>query len=206
MKASLNITLGLVALLSIWIVFMYPVGFIILSACVGVIAYVVTSDFATVFGALLLMVILRVLGDILKPAVGGRKEGFQAKDPITIHQRIVKEQVKPKKVDAITGILESANILETQPLGSLHPSEEGFTNSTQPAPNAMLPPIPTPAESSMPQPTTTDAGGVKMNPALITGADPAAVDAAMTTKGSNLAAPVAANMGSVDGSGPAPYA
>ncbi len=81
----------------------------------------------------------------------------------------------------------------------------GFANSTQPAPNAMSgPAIPTPAESSMPQPTSTDSG-VRMNPALIGGEDPTSVETAMTNKGSALYAPAAADGAATGGSGPAPF-
>jgi hypothetical protein len=206
MKASLNITLGLLALFSIWVVVYYPVGYIVLTGAVAAAAYAATRGFEAPLGVVIVMILLRTLGDILKPAASRRAEGFQAKDPITIHQRIVKEkQPTPKKVDSITGVLESPNILGAMHISQVRPGEEGFTNSTQPAPNAISSPsIPTPAESSVPQPTTTDAS-VRMNPALIGGEDSMAVETAMTQKGSGLYASAAADGASTDSSGPAPF-
>ncbi len=205
MKASVNTTLALLAIVSLWVVMYYPVGYIVLTGAIAAAAYAATSDLRAPLGAVIVMILLRVLGDILKPA-GAKREGFQAKDPITIHQRIVKEKVPaPKKVDAITGVLESPNILGNMHVSQINAAEEGFTNSVQPAPNAMsMPSIPTPAESSVPQPTSTDAG-VRMNPALIGGEDPASVDTAMTPKGSGLYAPAAADGAATGGSGPAPF-
>ena len=204
MKASLNITLGLLALFSAWVVIYYPVGYIVLTGAAAAAAYAATQSFDAPLGVVIVMILLRTLGDILKPAVP--REGFQARDPITIHQRIVKEkQPAPKKVDTVTGVLESPNILGAMHISQVRPGEEGFTNSTQPAPNAISSPsIPTPAESSVPQPTTTDTG-VRMNPALIGGGDPFAVETAMTQKGSALYASAAADGASTGGSGPAPF-
>lgn len=205
MKASLNITLGLLALVSLWVVLYYPVGYIVLTGAIAAAAYAATQGFEAPLGVVVVMILLRVLGDILKPATN-RREGFQAKDPITIHQRIVKEkQPTPKKVDTVTGILESPAILGSMHISQVRSGEEGFTNSTQPAPNAISSPsIPTPAEASIPQPTTTDAG-VRMNPALIGGDDPLAVETAMVQKGSALYASAAADGASTDSSGPAPF-
>jgi hypothetical protein len=204
MKASVNTTLALLALVSLWVVLYYPVGYIVLTAAIAGAAFAATGDLKAPLGAVLVMILLRVLGDILKPAAP--REGFQAKDPITIHQRIVKEKVPaPQKVDTITGVLESPNIMDNMHISQIRPGEEGFANSTQPAPNAMSgPSIPTPAESSMPQPTSTDAG-VRMNPALIGGEDPTSVETAMTNKGSALYAPAAADGAATGGSGPAPF-
>jgi hypothetical protein len=203
MKANVNITLALLAVTSLWVVLYYPIGYIVLTGAVAAAAYAATSDFTAPLGVVIVMILLRTLGNILKPAAP--REGFQAKDPITIHQRIVKEKVPAPPVATVTGVLESPNILDAMHISQVRPGEEGFTNSTQPAPNAMnAPSIPTPAESSVPQPTTTDAG-VRMNPALIGGADPNSVETAMVNKGSALYAPAAADGAATGGSGPAPF-
>ncbi len=210
MKASVNTTLALLAIVSLWVVFKYPVGYIILTAAVASATYLATEDLNAPLGAVIIMILLRVLGDILKPAPKswGPSEGFQVpkKDPISIHQRIEKEKQPTQKPDVITGVLESPQVLGSLHISELRPNEEGFTNSTQPALNTLnSPSIPTPSESSIPQPVSSDAN-VKMNPALITGEDPAAIETAMTNKGSALYAPAAAESGAVDASGPASYA
>jgi hypothetical protein len=209
MKANVNITLALLAITSLWAVLYYPVGYIVLTGAAAAAAYAATGDYTAPLGVVIFMILLRTLGAILKPApadpVGYSREGFQAKDPITIHQRIVKEKVAAPPVNTVTGVLESPNILGNLHVSQVNASEEGFTNSTQPAPNSMsAPAIPTPAESSVPQPTSTDAG-VRMNPALIGGEDQASVETAMTNKGSALYAPAAADGAATGGSGPAPF-
>lgn len=207
MKVKLNTTLALLAVAALWVVYKYPVGYIILTAAIATAAFMATEDMNAALGAVVIMIILRVLGDILKPSPKswGPTEGFQAKDPITVHQRIEKTKQKLTKPDTITGVLESPNVLGNLHISELRPNEEGFTNSTQPALNTMnSTTIPTPAESSVPQPISSE-GSVKMNPALITGEDPAAVETAMTNKGSNLYAPAAAETGAVGAAGPASY-
>lgn len=207
MPATIKTTQILLGVLGAWVVFKYPVGYILLTTAVAAIAYIATSELTASLGAVIVMILLRVLGDLLKPAkpAWGPSEGFQAKDPITIHQRIAEKKQPVKKADTITGVLESPSILGNLHISELRPNEEGFTNSTQPALNTLnSTTIPTPAESSMPQPVSSDAA-VKQNPALITGADPAAVETAMTNKGSALYAPAAAETGSVGGAGPASF-
>lgn len=207
MPASVSTTNILLGVLGAWVLFNYPVGYILLTAAVAAVAFIATSEMKAALGAVVVMILLRVLGDVLKPAkpAWGPREGFQAKDPITIHQRITEKKQPVGKPDTITGVLESPSVLGNLHISELRPNEEGFTNSTQPALNTMnTTTIPTPAESSMPQPVSSDAA-VKQNPALITGADPAAVETAMTNKGSALYAPAAAETGSVGGAGPASF-
>lgn len=216
MKASLNITLGLLGAASMYMLFYYPVGYIILTAAIATVCYVLTMDLAAPLGAVIFMIVLRWLGTILQPVSAKRgNEGFQdaagpntsvaPKDVLTIHQRITKQKAAAApKVSEPTGVLESPKILGSYQVGSVLPEEEGFTNSTLPAnANGPVTTIPTPAESSVPQNVSPDAAPMS-NPALITGEDTEAVDTAMTAKGSALNAAPLANTGAMM-TGAAPY-
>ncbi len=212
MKATLNITMALLGISALYIVFYYPLGYAILTASIAVVAYLMSGELTAALGVAVFMIFLRWIGNVLQPVAAPRvaaaagKEGFQAKDPITIHQRITKEKVKAPPVRGVTGVLESPNILGSLHIGTLSREEEGFTNSTLPASvNAPTTGIPTPAESSVPTNANSDSAPMS-NPALITGADPEAVQTAMVNKGSALSnGPAAANMAATT-SGPAPYA
>lgn len=214
MKTSLNITMALLGISALYIFFYYPLGYAILTASIAVVAYLMSGEMTAALGVAVFMIFLRWIGNVLQPvaapasrvAAAAGKEGFQAKDPITIHQRIAKEKVKAPAVRGVTGVLESPNILGSLHIGTLSREEEGFTNSTLPASvNTPTMGIPTPAESSLPANANSDSAPMS-NPALITGADPEAVQTAMVNKGSALSnGPAAANMAATT-SGPAPYA
>ena len=203
----------------LYILFYYPIGYIILTVAIAVITFLMNRDYTTPLGVLVVMIIIRTLGDLLTPkpkmatpytedfqapAKPVAKEGFQAKDPISIHQRITKQRVPQAPVDSVTGVLESPDILDNFKVGKVSAIEEGFTNSVQPANLAAnVAPMATPAESSMPRGNSPDAAPMS-NPALITGPDPVGVEMAMANKGTALNAAPAANM-SATTNGPAPY-
>lgn len=203
----------------LYVLFYYPVGYIILTVAIAVIAFLVNRDYTTPLGVLIMMIVIRTLGDLLTPkpkmakpyaedfqapAKPATKEGFQAKDPISIHQRIAKQRVTLPPVDSVTGVLESPDILDNFKVGAVSAIEEGFTNSVQPASLAATPaPMATPAESSMPRGNSPDAAPMS-NPALITGPDPVGVETAMANKGTALNTAPAGNMSSTT-TGPAPY-
>lgn len=215
-------SLILLAAALLYVLFYYPVGYIILTVAIAVISFLMNRDYVTPLGVLLVMIIIRTLGDLLTPKPKAAKpyaedfqasaikpaepakEGFQAKDPISIHQRITKQRVSLPAVDSVTGVLESPDILDNFKVGAVSAAEEGFTNSVQPASLvANVAPMATPAESSMPRGNSPDAAPMS-NPALITGADPVGVETAMANKGTALNTAPAANM-SATTTGPAPY-
>jgi hypothetical protein len=115
------------------------------------------------------------------------KEGFQPKDPISIHQRIAKEKndVSSKlKVPVITGVLESPEILSSLQISKVGSAEEGGPMETQAASMKAPEIIPTPMELS---PSSSDAKAPLMaNPPLQNGPDTTGVATALATKGSTL--------------------
>lgn len=221
-SASVPTSLILLGGALLYVFFYYPVGYIILTVALGVIAFLMNRDYATPLGIVVVMIFIRTLGDLLTPKpkpvkpyaedfqtankpVATPKEGFQAKDPISIHQRIVKQRAEVPRVSNVTGVLESPEILDSLHVGKVAPGEEGFTNSVQPATlNAPPAAMATPAESSMPRGNSPDAAPMA-NPYLQNGPDRAGEATALVNKGTALTgAEPAGNMAATT-TGAAPF-
>jgi len=218
MKAVLNIKLGLLALTSVYALYAFPMGYSLLVACFAIVSYVITSDLAAPIGVVIVMIFVRWLTNILRPS----KDGFTAKqvkgvtppapkkeaakDPISIHQRIASQKKPAPKVTSPTGVLESPDILDNYHISDIKAGEEGFTNSTMPAPlNMTTVPIPTPADSSMPRNMGVTPGPME-NPALIGGRDlEGEYTATNTLKGSSLLTNSSSNVPSTNMGTPAAY-
>jgi len=222
MKAVLNIKLGLLAVISAYALYAFPMGYSLLIACFAIISFIMSSDYSAPIGVVIVMIIVRWLGNVLKPskdafqdAVGvppakipppKKTEGFQAKDPISIHQRIASQKKTVVKGGEPTGVLESPDILDNFHISDIKSGEEGFTNSTIPASlNMMNEHIPTPADSSMPKAMGATSGPME-NPALIGGRDlEGEYTATNTMKGSSLVTGDSSNTGATNMGVPAPY-
>ena len=191
MKSDLNITLGLLGVTSLYVLFFCPIGYTLLTVSFAVMAFVVTGDMKAALGAVVLMIFLRWFGNVMKPqpkivVKATTQEGFQAKDPITIHQRIAAQKKDVPKVRDVTGVLESPEILDSMHIAPLKAEEEGFANMTMPALANSNTPINTPDESSMPAKPSPDTTPMS-NPYLQNGPDAEAVNTAMTPKGNSFA-------------------
>ena len=222
MKAFLNIKLGLLAVTSAYALFAFPIGYSLLIACFAIISLVITSDLAAPIGVVIVMILLRWLTNVLKPSKDGfqdvisappakipapkKTEGFQVKDPISIHQRIVAQKKPESKDSSLTGILGSPDILDNYHVSDIKAEEEGFTNSTMPAPlNMTNVPIPTPADSSMPRNMGATPAPME-NPALIGGRDlEGEYTATNTLKGSALVTNASSNASATNMGTPAAY-
>ena len=221
MKAVLNIKLGLLAVVSAYALYAFPMGYSLLIACFAIISFVITSDFSAPIGVVIVMIIVRWLGNVLKPSKDSfqnitgtppakipppKKEGFQAKDPISIHQRIASQKKTVGKSGEPTGVLESPDILDNFHISDIKSGEEGFANETTPAPLSMTnEQIPTPADSSMPRAMGATSGPME-NPALIGGRDlEGEYTATSTMKGSSLVTGNSSNTGATNMGVPAPY-
>jgi len=140
------------------------------------------------------------------------QEGFANTDgAVDIHARIVKEhtgQPLAPKVEKITGVLESPDILDNVPL---MPYQELMSDAL---PGASIPAsakarvaIYTPAEGFVDAPKQSKESPPKENPYLQDGEDYESVEAAMIAKGTDLPPPeVASNeMAAVQPIGPAAF-
>jgi hypothetical protein len=220
MKAVLNIKLGLLAITSVYALYAFPIGYSILVACFAVISYVVTYDLSAPLGTVIIMIIVRWIGNVLKSSKDGfqstppakipppkKTEGFQAKDPISIHQRIAGQKKVAPKAGEPMGVLESPDILDNVHISDIKGGEEGFTNETVPASlNMTNQHIPTPAESSMPNSMGATPAPMA-NPALIGGRDlEGEYTATNTLKGSSLITNDSSNVKATNMGMPASYA
>ena len=101
MKVQMELILS--TLLALYAVVMFTSGYLLLTAVVSVAAFIFTKSFFSVLGVLIVMTVLNFLNTVLSttiepnkygvitgPAGGGvvAAEGFQARDPVSIHQRL----------------------------------------------------------------------------------------------------------------------
>jgi hypothetical protein len=195
--------LVLVVIAALYIVLTFPLGLMGLTAAIAIALFVVYNSLTYVFALLGLMIVARFLTVLLKPEPlsnlpgfkGGlldgfknRKEGFQPKDPVTIHQRIVDEKAAGPlnpKVEDVTGVLESAKILDSLQIANLNKAESGGSSSTLPASLNGLPPIRTPREEEIIKDTFRDLAP-RGNPFLQNGTDDTSVNTALSSRGADL--------------------
>jgi len=151
------------------------------------------------------------------------QEGFQARDPVSVHTRI--ESVKTgeplanknalpadynilnssaQKLNTVTGVLESASILDNAPLmGMEQLGKEGVTGASIPSSAKARVLIYPPAEESVPA-IQREAMNPKDNPYLQTGQDRLAEEVAQAQRGTDLYAEDSASFEGVGaGAGPA---
>lgn len=174
----------------------FPVNYMTATSVFAVIMYVLTKSVNAVIGLFLGAVVLRLFlkpslpqgppGSQVQPSIytAQQREGFQPKDPITIHQRIVKNKEHTKAVPTITGVLESPNILDSLQISEVQPAEHGAASKTLPA-NVKAPEIiPTPPELT--PPSTSMKAAPLSNPVLQNGPDDEGVLTALVSKGTAL--------------------
>jgi hypothetical protein len=205
MKVKTELLLASLAVF--YIVLTFPLGLMGLTAVLSGLLYTMCNSITYVLGFLVVMIVARFLTVLLKPQpltnISGfgklldgfknkeafkAKEGFQPKEPVSIHQRIVtdkrSEPLQPK-VDEVTGVLESAKILDSLQIANLNKAESGGSSSTLPASLNGIPPIRTPREEEIIKNTFNDLAP-RGNPFLQNGADDTSVNTALSSRGADL--------------------
>jgi len=188
MAQKLGVEVILMAVFFLYGLVYYKRNYLLATCAIAVGAYLVTQSIHVTIGVLIGSFVLYQFNYIMTPAVSqptgyNINEGFQARDPISIHQRIEaakKEQVKPS---SIVGVLESPSILDNLHLG---PSEEGGSKRTQAAGVTGSQPIPTPASEQLPAEGSYENRVPKANPPLQNGPDNQGVLTALVSKGTGL--------------------
>ena len=202
MKVKTELILAAVA--AFYIVLTFPLGLMGLTAAVSGAVFLVYKSVTYVVAVLVAMIVVRFLTVLLKPqpltnlpGFGGlkdgfqnnnKKEGFQPKDPVSIHQRIVGDKAPgplQPKVQDVTGVLESAKILDSLQIANLNKAESGGSSSTLPASLSGIPPIRTPREEEIVKNTFSDLAP-RGNPFLQNGADDGSVNTALSSRGADL--------------------
>jgi len=205
---KVNTDLVLTGVTALYIVARLPLNIIILTAIIASIGYLYSKSVKVVLGVYIGAIFMDLLTRALKPAVvpfnmnsysfnnlntapfgnKGSLESFQVKDPVTIHQRVAESKKGPPllpKVNEITGVLESPNILDSLQISQMASGEEGASMKTLPASLTGVHSIRTPSESFInrtPSPDVPPRG----NPYLQNGEDGKAVNTALSQRGSEL--------------------
>lgn len=194
-KVSTELILLGLSVLGVFLFF--PVNTMLLTYVLAGVAYLVTRSCTVALGVLITMATLHAFNVLMKPTVAvpvysERKvldvtENFQPRDPISIHQRIaaskVEQPLKPKG-HAITGVLESPEILSSFEVRSMGDEDRGAAASALPADLGANTRIHTVPESSVPN----EVNGEKrlMEPFLQGGPDVTAVLTALIKKGTEM--------------------
>jgi hypothetical protein len=195
--------LVLLGLAVFYIVLTFPLGLMALTAVVSATVFAIYDSTRYALAVLVIMIVARLLTILLKPEpltnLPGfsslkdgfqnlNKEGFQPKDPVSVHQRIAdnkKEGPLQPKMDDITGVLESPKILDSLQIANLNKAESGGPSRTQPASLSGIPPIRTPREEEIVRNTFEDLAP-RGNPFLQNGADDGSVNTALSSRGADL--------------------
>jgi hypothetical protein len=112
------------------------------------------------------------------------KEGFQARDPVSIHKRIETAKQAPQKKSEPTGVLESPEILDNTPL--LIEGMEGEPGASTPASINSRNMIYPPSEESVPSMNGSRDMPPMANPVLQNGQDPMSVGVALSPSATGL--------------------
>lgn len=198
-RTEMFILLGAV----LFALFTFPTNYMTATAVLALIAYLLSKSVVTVLGIFIGAAILRIFLPVEMKSLPGSdvpisryteqqkyrgKEGFQPKDPISVHQRITSnktgEPLKP--LNTITGVLESPDILNSLQISAVLPVEQGGSMCTGPASLKAPEIIATPPELSPSSATVGLKPAPQANPVLQFGEDVEGVATALVTKGTAL--------------------
>ena len=183
-------------ILALYAVIAFPSGYLLLTAVMTVLAFLFTKSYFGVLGVLIVMILLKFLQSALLPTIestgygtiNGPKgdvkgvEGFQPKDPVSIHQRLAsdkKGQPLQPKVNQVQGVLEAPSILSSLQISQIDSFENGVPAETLPATVGVNEQIRTPAEGFVPHVPSPDLGAPRGNPYLQNGEDKEGVKKAL---------------------------
>lgn len=216
-----NLLSGLIVLLGVYAIYVLPLGTALLSIGGAAIVFALTKSKMFAFGVIVIGILFENLNGprvvpmaraplvppapLLPSGPAGPMEGFQARDPVSVHTRIKEIDVTLPKVQNITGVLESPSILDNSPLMAMESlAQEGVPGSSIPASAKARVLIYPPAETSVPAPRESVMNGMMSNPYLQTGQDRMAEEVARAEKGTDLYANDASSLeGVATGAGPA---
>ena len=221
-----NLLSGLIVLLAVYAIYALPLGTALLSIGGAAIVFALTKSKMFAAGVIVIGIMSNSLnGPTVRPTavavsvplpvaptapvpVAAPVEGFQARDPVSVHTRL--ETVKipaplAPKVQNITGVLESANILDNSPLMAMDSlAHEGVPGASIPASAKARVLIYPPPEDSVPVSKESIMNGMMSNPYLQTGQDRMAEEVARAEKGTDIYAEDASTLqGVATGAGPA---
>ena len=182
----------LASLAVFYIVLTFPLGLMGLTAVLSGLLYTMCNSITYVLGFLVVMIVARFLTVLLKPepltnlpGFGRLIDGFKNKETFKMKETFKAKEGFQPKVDDVTGVLESAKILDSLQIANLNKAESGGSSSTLPASLSGIPPIRTPREEEIIKNTFNDLAP-RGNPFLQNGADDTSVNTALSSRGADL--------------------
>lgn len=192
--AKLDTNIVVLGVSALYVLFFFPTGLMILTYAFAIGVFLTQKSIISAAGVFIFMIALRMLSTLLTPTVvstgkASKQEGFQQKDPISIHQRIATVKAAPPKdgmgPDELTGVLESSNILDTMQIADIAPEDAGAALAPAPAPLKAASRIRTPDEGFVPAQPSPDSAP-KPTPYLQDGPDTEAELTALAPSGTSL--------------------
>jgi hypothetical protein len=196
-----NVTVAMIVATTAYSLYANSLGTTLTAVGLAAVVFALSKSFIAALVVLVLAVFMKDINRMIMPKKEPMGvEAFQARDPVTVQERL--EQVKiaaplAPKIQNITGVLESASILDNTPLQGMHElANEGVPGASIPASAKARVLIYPPSEATVPVPSESVASVPMDNPYLQTGQDRLAEEVAMALKGTDLYAP---DSGSLDG-------
>jgi hypothetical protein len=193
MKVSKNELLqGLVVIVGGYILYSKPLASALTAIGLGAIIYAFTKMHEVVLIVFTIALLAKPANKMFKPApLRSGQEGFQARNAPSVQARLeavhTKAPLKPK-VQQITGVLESADILDNTPLQAIDEAG-GVPRASIPASAKARVAIYTPKEGFVPAPNGSVETPPLENPVLQNGQDDAGVETALVSEGTDMPAP-----------------
>jgi hypothetical protein len=197
--ARVGLESAILALAVVYGLYTFPTEYMIATMVLAIVVFTLSKSVISVLGVVIGAILLRLFMKYSDPDVRRladsysnpsmytvKPEGFQPKDPISVHQRIASNKgeapLNPKA--GITGVLESPNILNALQLSEVVPSERGSSRMTLPASVKLPEIIATPAELA---PSMSESQvPMVANPMLQNGPDNDSISTALVSKGTSL--------------------
>jgi hypothetical protein len=184
-----NTLTGGILLVAIYVFVSQSFATTVATAGISVLLYAVTKSEGIVLAFMIASLFVRDLNRLFIPRAPSPVgyEGFQARDPVNVHTRIESVKQPAPKVETITGVLESPNILDNTPLMAMD-GTHGVPGASIPASAKGRPTINPIAESFVPAPNASVESNPMENPILQNGVDTEAVTTSLFNKGTDMAA------------------
>jgi hypothetical protein len=196
-----NTLTGGIFLVALYIFVAQPLSTAFATVGISILLYAITKTEGIVLGFMLASLFIRDLNRLFIPRASDPVgvEAFQVRDGQSVHARIAtvdtKKPLSPK-VENITGVLESPDILDNTPLMAMDGSH-GVPGASIPASARGMAHIKPVAEGFENAPLGSVEVNPMANPVLQNGVDNEAVDTSLFDKGTDMQADVSSDMDGV---------
>jgi hypothetical protein len=187
---------GLVVIVGAYLLYSKPLGTALTAIGLGAIVFAFTKMYEIVLIVFTIALLAKPANKMFKPEplISGQ-EGFQARDAPTVQARLESVHTKAPlapKVHQVTGVLESADILDNSPLQAFD-HENGLPGASIPASAKARVAIYTPNEGFVAAPNGSVETAPMENPVLQNGQDGASIETALANEGADMPEPEVAS-------------